>query len=80
MAEEQGTIETKKSIQDNPNTLETGTFQETKESKGVNKTISSTNKKSKKKNKPSNLELDSKNSNYYSVKKFLSTSRTESNG
>ena len=83
MAEGQGTIETNdnmKSIQDNsPNTFETGTFQETKESKGANKTLSSTKKNKKKKNKPSNLEINSGNNNYYSVKKFHNISRTESN-
>ena len=82
MAEEQGTIETndhQQEIQDNsPNTLETGTLPETKESKEANKTISSTNKKSKKKNKPPKLQIESRNSNY-SLNKYRKTSRTETN-
>ena len=85
MTEEQGTLETNEqnqTIQDNsPKTLETRTGQETTNicSKEDNKTISSTNKKVKKKKKPSQLNLESRNTTNDFYNRYRSTSRTENN-
>ena len=81
MAEEQGTIKANELIQENPEsspkTFEAGTAQETKEfSKEGNKTISSF-KKTKKKKKIPNLNLDSRNSSNGFYKQYRNSSRTE---
>ena len=84
MIEEKGILdlnEDNKNNQDSsPKTLETGTCHETKTySKDENKTISSTNKKSKKE-KPSYLNLESRNTtNGFYNNKYRNTSRTENN-
>ena len=84
MTEEQGTLETNEqnqTIQDNsPKTLETRTGQDTNIwSKEENKTLSSTNKKIKKKKKPSELNLESRNTTNDFYNRYRSTSRTDNN-
>ncbi len=77
MAEEQGTLETNNQIQtlqeNSPNTLESNTGPDTI----ANKTIPAKNEKSKKKKKPSELKIESRNNTNAFHTKYLSTSRTE---
>lgn len=74
MTEEQGTLETNEQNQENPpKTLETKAC-----SKEENKTISSTLEQIKKKKRPSQIKIESRNSTngFY---KYRNTSRTEHN-
>ena len=84
MTEELGTLETNEqnqTIQDSsPKTLETRTGQDTNIcSKEENKTLSSTNTKMKKKKKPPQLNLDSRNTTNDFYNRYRSTSRTDNN-
>ena len=83
MTEEEGIFQANEqspTIQDNsPQTLETGTLQETNQfSKEENKTISSINHKTKKNKKPCQLNIESRNSTKGFENKYRKTSRTES--